>query len=367
MIEFCNLGQINNKYNAELKAACGRVIDSGWYIQGSEKKLFEKNFAAYCGSKHAIGVGNGYDALSLILRAWLSLGLVSKGDEVIVPTNSFIASALAVSHSGLNPVFVDPNPYTFNLSVEAIEAQLSAKTRVIMPVHLFGQLAPMESIIKLAKNHKLLVLEDCAQAHGASCDGIKAGAFGDAAAFSFYPGKNLGALGDAGAITTDNFELAQRIAVLANYGSNVKYQHEYLGVNSRLDEIQAAMLNVKLLGLDEEISAKRNIAKRYLSEIKNPLLLLPKCNTSDGHVWHQFVLKTTHRKKLQSYLENQVSTLIHYPIPIHKQPAYAEYQEVSLPVAEKLADSIISIPICSYLSSQDQSEIIRLLNEFTLY
>jgi dTDP-4-amino-4,6-dideoxygalactose transaminase len=307
MIPFLDLKAINNQYSEALKEACSRVIDSGWYIMGNELSSFENEFAEYCGSKHCIGVANGLDALVLTLRAWKELGKLKEGDEVIVPANTYIASILAISENNLTPVLVEPDAGTFNLTSKSIEKAITDKTKVILPVHLYGQISPMKDIMQLAKRHNLLVLEDCAQAHGAMIDGKKAGTWGDAGAFSFYPGKNLGALGDAGAVTTDDNELLDILSALRNYGSHEKYKNKYKGVNSRLDEIQAAMLRVKLSYLARETKARQAIAKLYLEGINNPLLKLPEISTIEGHVWHLFVIQTAQRDKLVEYL-----TLIMY-------------------------------------------------------
>jgi len=366
MIEFCNLKRVNDQFSAELKIACSKVIDSGWYIQGQETRTFEKNFADFCSCKYAVGVGNGYDALNLILQGWISLGYLSRNDEIIVPANSFIASALAITNSGLTPVFADVDPDTFNLSIETIEAKLSNKTKAIMPVHLFGQLAPMVEIMKLAENNNLLVIEDCAQAHGAELNNVKVGGFGHAGAFSFYPGKNLGALGDGGVVVTNDKLLDERIRILANYGSVEKYKHDFKGVNSRLDEIQAAMLNVKLKYVTNSIDKKRKIANSYLQGINNPLIKLPNVPNSGEHVWHQFVIRTAHRESLITYLKNRVETMIHYPVSIHKQNAYSDLNIDTLPVSELLSQEVLSLPISICLSSFDLDIIIKTLNDFSI-
>ncbi|EIY9118466.1 DegT/DnrJ/EryC1/StrS family aminotransferase, partial [Escherichia coli] len=275
MIDFLNLQKSNARYNNELIEAAVRVIESGWYISGSELNAFENNFAKYCKVKHAIGVANGLDALTLTLKAWQELGKLKRNDEVLVPANTYIASILAISEAGLKPVLVEPNEFSYNLSVDNIRAKITANTRVILPVHLYGLISPMDEIMNFARENNLLVLEDSAQSHGASINGKKAGSWGDAAGFSFYPGKNLGALGDAGAVTTNDTDLADTVRYLRNYGSKIKYKHEFKGVNSRLDEIQAAFLNVKLNYLDDDIRIRRNIANRYLNEIKNELIVLP--------------------------------------------------------------------------------------------
>lgn len=364
MIEFCNLKKVNEHYNSELKIACSRVIDSGRYLQGEETDKFERDFAKFCGCQYAIGVGNGYDALVLILKAWITLGYLNPGDEVIVPANSFIASALAITNAGLRTILVDVEPRTFNLSLDTIKAKVSPKTKAIMPVHLFGQLAPMLEIKEFSQSRGLLIIEDCAQAHGAEYDGIKAGGFGDAGAFSFYPGKNLGAFGDGGAIVTNNRLLAERIRVLANYGSSEKYNHEFKGVNSRLDEIQAAMLSVKLKTLPEEILIKREMAENYLQNINNPLIRLPEIENRQSHVWHQFVIRTRYRAELIEHLKDHVQVMIHYPIPINKQVAYCQEDMLDLPIVNALSEEVLSLPISNHLTNNEQQEIIFLLNNF---
>lgn len=365
MINFLDLKEINQQYHQELKEACSRVVDSGWYIMGNELEAFENEFSEYCGSKYCIGVANGFDALTLTLRAWKELGKLSDGDEVIVPSNTYIASILAISDNNLTPVLVEPDINTFNLTAEGISSFITEKTKVILPVHLYGQISPMKDIMQLAKMHKLLVLEDCAQAHGAMIDGKKAGAWGDAGAFSFYPGKNLGALGDAGAITTDSKELFEVLSALRNYGSHEKYKNKYKGVNSRLDEIQAAMLSVKLKYLDRETKVRQAVAKKYLEEINNPLIELPEVTNTESHVWHLFVIKTKHRENLQKYLsENGVQTLIHYPVPPHKQGAYSEWENKVFAVSEELHEEVLSLPISSVINDQQVSSIIHYINRY---
>lgn len=365
MIPFLDLKEINKKYQIELKEACNRVIDSGWYIMGKELEAFEQEFANYCGSKKAIGVANGLDALVLTLRAWKEIGKLCDGDEVIVPANTYIASILAISENKLTPVLVEPDPATFNLTAEGIAKSITAKTKVILPVHLYGQISPMREIMRLAKQHNLLVLEDCAQAHGAMIDGKKAGTWGDAGAFSFYPGKNLGALGDAGAVVTDDDELFEVLSALRNYGSHEKYKNKYKGVNSRLDEIQAAMLRVKLKHLDNEIKARQNVAKLYLDGIKNPLVELPEVTNPECHVWHLFVVKTAQREKLANYLTaNGVQSLIHYPIPPHKQDAYKEFENEFFAVSEQIHEQVLSIPMSPVMNSADITFIIKVLNNW---
>ncbi|EOC0418389.1 DegT/DnrJ/EryC1/StrS family aminotransferase [Cronobacter malonaticus] len=367
MINFLDLKSINARYEKELKEACARVIDSGWYIGGKELEKFEKEFAEYCGVKHCIGMANGLDALVLTIRAWKELGLVKEGDEVIVPANTYIATILAITENKLSPVFVEPNPQTFNLDAAGINSALTDKTRIIMPVHLYGYLSPMEEIMAIASQHGLLVLEDSAQAHGASIHGKRAGAWGDASGFSFYPGKNLGALGDAGAVTTNSDELASALRALGNYGSHKKYQNIYKGVNSRLDEIQAAMLRIKLKYLENDIHIRRNIAAMFTKGITNPLVITPQIENVDQHVWHLYVVKTAQRERLKQHLANaKISTLIHYPIPPHKQQAYAEYQKLSLPVTELLHEEVLSLPMDPTMSKKDIEQIIKAVNEFSV-
>ncbi len=369
MIPFLDLKKVNQQYQDELKAACNRVIDSGWYIGGQELGKFEQNFATYCGTKFAIGVANGLDALILILRAWKELGKLQDGDEVIVPANTYIASILAITANNLKAVLVEPDSKSLNISVEALEQAITLKTKAILAVHLYGQLADMPKIMQIAKQHKLLVLEDSAQAHGAEIEGIRAGNWGDASGFSFYPGKNLGALGDAGAVTTNDIELANMLKALRNYGSHEKYKNLVPGVNSRLDEIQAAMLDVKLTYLDQETTHRRQIASLYLSKIKNSYITLPLSQTEvreyKQHVWHLFVLQTKYRDELQQYLlENGVQTLIHYPIPPHKQQAYKEWNDLSFPLTEKIHQQVLSLPMGPTQTLEETEKVVELCNSF---
>lgn len=365
MINFLDLKAINNQYQQELKDACARVIDSGWYIMGNELTQFETEFAAYCGTKHAIGVANGLDALILTLRAWKELGKLNTGDEVIVQANTYIASVLAITENDLVPVLVEPNPGSYNLDPETVVAAITPKTKAILPVHLYGQLSPMPEIMMIAKAHNLLVLEDCAQSHGAEIDGKRAGNWGDAAGFSFYPGKNLGALGDAGAITTNDDELAQTLKALRNYGSHKKYENLYQGVNSRLDEIQAAMLRVKLHHLETETTHRQKIAQVYRTHINNPLITLPQVNEELAHVWHLFVVRCENREALQQHLtDNGVQTLIHYPIPPHKQLAYSNYAHMQLPGTELIHQQVLSIPLDPTMNAEAIAKVIAVLNEF---
>ena len=372
MIPFLDLKDINSKYREELINACTRVIDSGWYIGGNELENFEKKFAEYCGVKYVIGVANGLDALILTLRAWKELGKLKDGDEVIVPSNTYIASILAITANNLIPILVEPDIHTYNIDPKKIELVITSRTKVILPVHLYGQLADMPQIMNIAKKHDLLVLEDSAQSHGAQIYGMKAGGWGDASGFSFYPGKNLGALGDAGAITTNDEKLAQMLRALRNYGSHEKYKNLIPGVNSRLDEIQASMLSVKLKFLDNEVLHRRKIAAMYVNGIKNPLITLPLISTVSAeeyeqHVWHLFVVRTENRQKLQEYLaDNGVQTLIHYPIPPHKQQAYKEWNSLSYPISEQIHEEVISLPIGPTLNFDDVEKVIQLCNSFNI-
>ncbi len=364
-VSFLDLKSVNNEMNAELKEACARVIDSGWYISGSELKTFEKSFADYCGAKYCLGVANGLDALTLTLRAWKEMGKLKDGDEVIVPANTYIASVLAVTENKLVPVFVEPDERTYNLDPKLIKDKMTSKTKAILPVHLYGQLAAMPEIMKIAQDHGLLVLEDSAQAHGASIDGKRAGNWGDASGFSFYPGKNLGALGDAGAMTTNDGNLADVIDHLRNYGSKIKYKNEFKGVNSRLDEIQAAMLSVKLKYLMAQTERRRDIAETYMKGITNSQILLPKVEARENHVWHLFVVRTANREKLVEHLtKNQIQTLIHYPIPPHKQAAYKEYYDLSIPLTEKIHQEVLSLPIGPTMSEAEVQLVIQAVNSF---
>lgn len=363
MIPFLDLKAINAQYRDELVDACTRVIDSGWYIGGIELEQFEQQFANYCGTKYATGVANGLDALILTLRAWKELGKLNEGDEVIVPSNTYIASILAISANNLIPVLVEPCVNSFNIDPKKIEKAITSKTKAILPVHLYGQLADMPAIMDIAKRHELLVLEDSAQAHGASIDGKRAGSWGDASGFSFYPGKNLGALGDAGAITTNDEEMANTLRALRNYGSHEKYKNLFQGVNSRLDEIQAAMLNVKLSYLENEIAHRRKVANTYLEGIDNKAIILPKKEDDSAHVWHVFVIRCERRDELQRYLaDNGIQTLIHYPVPPHQQSAYKEWNERSYPVSEKIHAEVLSLPIGPTITDEEVARVIAACN-----
>ncbi|MGI2209573.1 DegT/DnrJ/EryC1/StrS family aminotransferase [Shewanella baltica] len=366
MVSFLNLKSINNQYRQELVNAATRVIESGWYILGNELESFEKNFSSFCGVKYAVGVANGLDALTLILNAWKKMGLLNEGDEVLVQANTYIASILAITANGLKPVLVEPDEFSFNLCPEKLRKAVTEKTRVILPVHLYGQISPMQDIMEIANEFNLLVLEDCAQAHGATIAGKKAGNWGHAAAFSFYPGKNLGALGDAGAITTNDSELLSAVKALRNYGSHKRYENIYVGTNSRLDEIQAAMLSVKLNYLERENSRRQEIANLYLSSINNDYIILPCVGEKQTHVWHLFVIKSAQRTALQAHLElNGVQSLIHYPIPPHKQQAYKELNDISLPLTETLHNEVLSLPIDPTMSNDDVYKVIEVVNGFS--
>jgi len=365
MIKFLDLKSINAQHRDQLKQAFDRVLDSGWYIMGNELKHFEYEFANYCNTKHCIGVANGLDALILIIRAYKELGLFKDGDEIIVPANTYIASILAISANNLTPILVEPDLSTYNIDPQLIEAHITSKTKAILPVHLYGQLCDMEAINVIALKHNLKVIEDCAQAHGATINGKRAGSFGDAAGFSFYPGKNLGALGDAGAVTTNDDELATALRALLNYGSHVKYQNLYKGINSRLDELQAALLSVKLNSLDNETEIKRVIANRYINEIKNPKIILPQINNQNAHVWHLFVIRTADRNHLQQYLTDKgIQTVIHYPIPPHYQQAYSELAHLSLPISEKIHREVLSLPLSPVMPVSDVDKIINVINSY---
>lgn len=366
MIPFLDLKGINHQYRSELIKACTDVIDSGWYINGKQCKAFEAEFAQYCGVKNTIGVANGLDALTLIIRAYKELGVFRSGDEVIVLANTYIASILAISENNLTPVLVEPDIKTYNIDVTQIEAQITSKTKAIMVVHLYGQAVEMSGVLDLAKRYNLKVIEDAAQAHGAYDQGKMVGSIGDAAGFSFYPGKNLGALGDAGAVTTNDSELANVVRALANYGSHKKYENLYQGINSRLDEMQAALLRVKLKYLDQEIKSRREIANLYLNQIKNSEIILPKIKDQSAHVWHLFVIRSHKRDLLQQYLKDHgIQTLIHYPIPPHKQKAYQEWQRRVYPLTEQIHKGVLSLPMSSVQTIKDTERIIQVLNEFS--
>lgn len=345
-VPLLDLKAVNASYREELIEAVTRVIDSGWYILGKEVEQFEQEYAQYCGVAHAVGVGNGLDALTLIFDAYKILGRLDEGDEVIVPANSFIASALGVSHAGLKPIFVDIDPDTYLLSLEDAEQRVTSRTRAIVPVHLYGRVCDMDAVARFAKKHQLLVVEDAAQAHGAEWNGVRTGGLGDAAAFSFYPAKNLGALGDAGCVTTQDQELANLVRELRNYGCKTKYVNGYRGVNSRLDEIQAAMLRVKLRNLDREIGRRRQLAMYYRAHIINEKILLPTTTTDlNSHSWHLFVVRVQERDEFLKFMNARgIVCGIHYPVPIHRQAAYKEEGQTVLREVEAAAACVLSLP-----------------------
>lgn len=365
MIPFLDLKKINLIYETELTNSFKRVLNSGWYIQGNEVLSFENEFSSYCGVKHTIGVSNGLDALIIIIKAYKELGIFKDGDEIIVPANTYIASILAISLNNLKPILVEPEIDTFNISSKSIESRITNRTKAILVVHLYGQICDIEDISKITKKYGLKLIEDCAQAHGATINNIKVGNLGDAAGFSFYPGKNLGALGDAGAITTNDKSLEEIVRSLINYGSQQKYINRIKGVNNRLDELQAAFLRVKLKYLNNEITQRRVIANRYLKEINNINIILPKVNKQESHVWHLFVIRTDRREELQKYLfNNKIQTIIHYPIPPHKQLAFEEYNFLNFPITELIHDQVLSLPISHILEEEEISYIIKVLNNF---
>lgn len=370
IVPFLDLKSINRGSREDLLAAAMRVIDSGWYIRGQEVERFEQEFAEYCGVTHCVGVANGLDALSLTLRAWKEMGQLKEGDEVIVPANTYVASILSITENGLTPVLVEPDPVTFNLCPELTKSAISARTKVILAVHLYGRLAPMGEIMSVADDNGIKVLEDAAQAHGASVGGKRAGGWGHAAGFSFYPGKNLGALGDAGAVTTCDEELAKTVRALGNYGSHRKYENLYQGLNSRLDELQAAFLRIRLRSLDLETERRRKIASQYQREIRNPCIRLPlpsgeNCGSLTNHVFHLYVVRTPYRDEFQQYLARcGVQTMVHYPIPPHKQEAFTEWKNLQLPVTERIHREVLSLPIYPTLSDTDIQTVVMACEGF---
>lgn len=365
MIKFLDLQKINAQYEVELKEAANRVITSGWYLLGNELTEFENKYAEFCKSKYALGVANGLDALRLIFKAYIEMGIMKKGDEIIVPANTYIASVLAISDNGLVPVFVEPSISTYNLDSSKIEAAITTKTRAILTVHLYGQNSIDNLMMTICRDNNLKLIEDSAQSHGAEWSGRVAGNIGDAAGHSFYPGKNLGALGDAGAITTNDEQLAKTVEALRNYGSHIKYENTYQGLNSRLDEIQAAFLNVKLNYVQKEIDARRNVANYYLEHIKNLDITLPKVLNEEGHVWHLFVIRSSRRDELFQFMKNEgVQTLIHYPIPPHKQRAYEQYNSLTFPITEKIHSEVLSLPISPIMDNSEVQKVVSIINQF---
>ena len=365
MIKFLDLKGVTDKYSEELHEAVNRVVDSGWYLQGDENKTFEENYARYIGSDYCIGVGNGLDALIWIFRAYIEMGVMKPGDEVIVPANTYIASILAITENGLVPVLVEPMLETLEIDDDKIEAAITERTKSILIVHLYGRCAYTDKIGDLCKKYRLKLVEDNAQAHGCRFRDQRTGSLGHAAGHSFYPGKNLGAFGDAGAVTTDDKELADCIRALANYGSQKKYVFKYKGKNSRLDELHAAVLDVKLRHLDEDNKYRQEIANYYYDNIKNPLIKFPVRLNDDNNVYHIFPVLCNQRDKLQQYLtENGVQTLIHYPIPPHKQECYKEWNDRSYPITEQIHQQELSLPISSVMSIADAQKVVGLVNTF---
>lgn len=360
MIAHLDLQRVNQPYQEEIAEAMRRVAESGWYILGKEVTTFEQNWATYCGTSHCIGVANGLNALELIFRAFD----FPEGSEVIIPANTYIASILSVTSLGLKPVWVEPDTKTLNIDPRKIERKITPRTKAIMAVHLYGKCCDMKPIWEIARKHGLKVVEDAAQAHGAMYHGFKAGNLSDAAAFSFYPTKNLGALGDAGAVNTNDSDLARKIASLRNYGSTIKYYNDHIGTNSRLDELQAAILNVKLKYLETENQRRRELARFYLSEIKHPDLVLPNFKTLYEDAWHLFVVRHPKREQFIDFLmENGVQATVHYPIPAHKQRAYSEYNHLNLPITERIHNEVISLPLNPTLTDKEAEYIVQVINQ----
>ena len=361
MINFLDLHKVNERFRAEIDARFKQVLDAGWYIHGKQDEIFEQHFAAFVGTKHCIGVANGLDALNLIIRAY-GFG---PGDEIIVPANTYIATILAISENGCTPVLVEPDIKTYNINPELIEEKITSKTKAIMVVHLYGHAVQMQKIWDLAKKYNLKVIEDAAQGHGAIYQGRRTGNLGAAAGFSFYPGKNLGCLGDGGCVTTSDAALAAKIRAIANYGSDRKYHHIYKGTNSRLDELQAAVLDVKLSHLDADNSRRRQIAKFYRENIKNAYITVPQIYDENAHVWHIFAIRTPYRYELQKYLKNQgIETLIHYPTPPHQQGAYVEWKERSYPISEQIHREELSLPISPVMTDEEVKTVVEVCNKF---
>lgn len=361
IVKFLDLHKINERFRAEINESIKQVVDSGQYILGNEVEAFEKEFAAYCGTKYCIGIANGLDALSLIIKAYN----FPENSEIIVPANTYIATILAISANGHTPKLVEPDIKTYNIDVNLIEENITSKTVAVMPVHLYGQICEMNKISEIAKKHNLKIIEDSAQAHGAIYNKKKAGNLGDASGFSFYPGKNLGCLGDGGAITTNNEELEKKLRALRNYGSYVKYENVYKGMNSRLDEIQAAILRVKLKHLDEDNQKRRKISEFYRTNIKNEKIILPSVKSAESHVWHIFPIRTQKRDKLQKYLlNNGIQSMIHYPIPPHKQEAYKELNTLSREITEQIHMEILSLPISPVMEKNEVEKVVKIINGY---
>lgn len=364
-IPFLDYKAVNAPYFDEIQEAMMRVVKSGWYVLGPEVNTFEDELAEYCGAKHCVGVSSGLDALILILEAWIELGKIDRGDEVIVPANTYIATILAITKAGLSPVLVEPNLDDYNISCDEIEKAITARTKLILPVHLYGQCADMDKINAIAKRYKLLVMEDAAQAQGALYKGSRAGSLGDAAAHSFYPGKNLGAIGEAGAVTTSDSELAEMISKLRNYGSEKKYHNEVKGLNNRIDELQASILRVKLRYLDRDNCHRQDVAQTYLQEIHHPMVTLPVIKNEGIPCWHLFVVRVPNRESWMSYLGDKgIETAIHYPIPPHRQPAYSEWSHLHYPITEKIHEEIFSLPMSPAHSVEEARYVARMINAF---
>ncbi len=361
MIPFLDLRKVNEQYRAAIEARTAEVLDSGIYLAGGQNERFCANFSAYCGSRFALGVGNGLDALRLIIKAY-GFGV---GDEILVPANTYIASILAVTDNGCTPVLVEPDLATYCIDPERIAAHITPATKAIMVVHLYGQAVRMEPIWELAKRHGLKIIEDAAQAHGAVYQGRKAGNLGDAAGFSFYPSKNLGCLGDGGCVTSGDAELMEKVRTLANYGSKEKYINIYKGVNSRLDEVQAAILDVRLSGLDAENAKRRSVAARYRAGICNEHVILPGVREEEEHVWHVFVVRVRERERFMRHLADKgVQTIIHYPVPPHKQRAYAEWNERSYPITERIHAEVVSLPMSPVMTNEETDTVIDAVNSY---
>ena len=361
MIKFLDLKKINNRYREEIDSRIKNILDKGWYLQGEENENFTKNFANFCGTKFVLGVANGLDALNLIIKAY-GFG---NGDEIIVPANTYIATILAISENGCIPILVEPDIKTYNINPDSIEEKITSKTKAIMVVHLYGQAVQMEKIWKIAKKYNLKIIEDSAQAHGAIYQENRTGNLGDASGFSFYPGKNLGCIGDGGAVTTNDEELFNKIKAIANYGSDRKYHHIYKGVNSRLDEIQAAVLDIKLNHLDSDNNKRHEISKYYRENIKNSKIILPETYDEKSHVWHIFAVRTQNRDEFQKYLtEKGIQTIIHYPTPPHKQGAYKEWNNLSFPITEEIHNTILSLPISPVMTDSEIEKVVEVVNEY---
>lgn len=365
MIKFLDLQKITAKYADEIHEAVNRVVDSGWYLQGKENELFEENYSKYIGVKYTVGCANGLDALIWIFRAYIEMGVMKPGDEVIVPANTYIASILAITENDLKPVLVEPSIETYQIDDARIEEAVTERTKAILIVHLYGQCAYTDKIGDLCKKYNLKLVEDNAQAHGCRFNGKHTGSLGDAAGHSFYPGKNLGAFGDAGAVTTDDEELAKIVRAVANYGSQKKYVFKYCGRNSRLDEIQAAVLGVKLQHLDEDVAIRKEVARYYIEHITNPAIVLPAIKDWDAHVFHLFPIRTKRRDELQKYLaDHGVQTLIHYPIPPHKQECYKEWNGLSFPISEQIHDEELSLPMSSVMTMEEIEKVVNVIDSW---